>query len=95
MISGPKYFNNNSRIPETDSRDPESETGSLETEKRVHRIQDTLETGLQRMFCSLVAPARVAGGLRVKDFEIWLEILRCILFKNVLKRSRPAPKGIT
>ena len=28
--------NNNSRIPETGSRDPETEPGSLETELRVH-----------------------------------------------------------
>ena len=35
-------------IPETDSRDPGTETGSLETEKRVHRIHGTLETGLHK-----------------------------------------------
>ena len=29
-----------------DSGDPETETGNLETEKRVHRIHGTLETGL-------------------------------------------------
>ena len=28
-----------------DSRDPETETGSLETEKRVHRIHGSLDTG--------------------------------------------------
>ena len=48
--------NNNSRIPETDSRDPETETGSLEIEPRVHRTHDTLEIGLQMMLRSLVAP---------------------------------------
>ena len=31
-----------------DSRDPETEHGNLETEKRVHRIHDTLETGLHK-----------------------------------------------
>ena len=31
-----------------DSRDPETETGNLETEKRVHRIHGTLETGLHK-----------------------------------------------
>ena len=45
-----------------DSRDPETETGNLENEKRVHRIHDTLATGLQRMLRSLVAPSRGAGG---------------------------------
>ena len=35
--------NNNSRIPESDSIDPEVETGNLETEKSVHRIHGTLE----------------------------------------------------
>ena len=38
---------NNSSILETDSRDPGTETGSLETELRVHRIHDSLEVGLQ------------------------------------------------
>ena len=28
-----------------DSRDPETETGNLEPEKRLHRIHGTLETG--------------------------------------------------
>ena len=46
-----------------DSRDPKTETGNLETEKRVHRIHDTLETGLHMMPRSLVAPTRGAGGL--------------------------------
>ena len=45
-----------------DSRDPETETGNLETEKRVHRIHDTLETGLHMIPRSLVAPSRGAGG---------------------------------
>ena len=31
-----------------DSRDPETETGSLETEKTVHRVHGTLETGLHK-----------------------------------------------
>ena len=45
-----------------ESRDPETETGSLETEKRVHRIHGTLETGLHMIPRSLVAPSRGAGG---------------------------------
>ena len=44
------------------SRDPETEAGSLETEKRVHRIHDRLETGLQIIPRSLVAPTRGARG---------------------------------
>ena len=35
---------NNFKIPEAYSRDPETETGSLETVLRVHRIHDALET---------------------------------------------------
>ena len=31
-----------------DPRDPETETENLETEKRVHRIHGTLETGLHK-----------------------------------------------
>ena len=45
-----------------DPRDPETETDNLETEKRVHRIHGTLETGLHMMLRSLVAPSRGAGG---------------------------------
>ena len=63
ICSSPGPSINNSRILETDSRDPETEIGSLETETRVHRIHDTLETGLQRIVRSSVAPARGAGGL--------------------------------
>ena len=40
-IPGLNY--NNSRIRETDSRDPETEAGSLETELIVHRIHATLD----------------------------------------------------
>ena len=40
-----------------DSRDPETETGNLEIESRVHRIHDALETGLHMMPRSLVAPS--------------------------------------
>ena len=57
-LPGPS--NNNSWIPETDSRDPETETGNLETEKRVHKIHDTLETELQIMPRSLLASTREA-----------------------------------
>ena len=38
------------------SRDPETEIGCLETELKVHRIQDKKETGLQIILRSLVAP---------------------------------------
>ena len=51
---GPR--NRNSRISETDSRHPETETGSLEIELRGQRRHDTLEKGLQRLFRSLVPP---------------------------------------
>ena len=51
-----------------DSRDPETETGNLETEKRVHRIHGTLETGLHRMLRSLVAPDK-QGPADFKNFE--------------------------
>ena len=46
-LSGRCPSDSNPRIHETDSRGPETETESLETELRVHRIHDTLETGLQ------------------------------------------------
>ena len=41
-----------------DSRHPETETGDLETEKRVHRILGTLETGLHMMLRSLADPLK-------------------------------------
>ena len=43
-----------------DSRDPETET---ESEKRVHRINGTLESGLHMIPHSLVAPPKGASGL--------------------------------
>ena len=61
---GPQALSNT--IPgslKPDSRDPETETRSLEIEKRVHRIHGTLETGLHMIPRSLVAPSRGAGGL--------------------------------
>jgi hypothetical protein len=48
-----------------DPRDPDTETGNLEIEKRVHRIHGTLETGLHMILRSLVAPTRGAGGLLI------------------------------
>ena len=42
FIPGPS--NNNSGIPESDSRDSDTETGSLEIELRVHTIHGKLET---------------------------------------------------
>ena len=41
MVWSPGPSNNNSRIPETDSRDPGTETGSLEIDLRVHRALET------------------------------------------------------
>ena len=46
-----------------DSRDPETETGKLETEKRVHRIHGTLETGLQKDASQPGGPLN--GGQRI------------------------------
>ena len=62
ILVGGKWFGSralSNTIPgslKPDSGDPETETGSLETEKRVHRIHGTLETGLHRNPRSLVAP---------------------------------------
>lgn len=39
----PGPSNHNPRIPETDSREPETCIGTLETELRVHKMHDTLE----------------------------------------------------
>ena len=50
---------------ETDPRDPDTETGNLETEKRVHRIHDTLAMGLHMILRGPLAPTRGAGGLLV------------------------------
>ena len=46
-----------------DSRDPETETGKLETEKRVHRIHGTLETGLDKDPSQPGGPLK--GGRRI------------------------------
>ena len=46
-----------------DSRDLETETGNLETEKRVHRIHGTLETGLHKDASQPGGPHK--GGRRI------------------------------
>ena len=66
-----------------ESRDPETETGNLETEKRAHRIHGTLETGLHMIPRSLVAPTRGAGGF-------FLEV--CVCTANSVPR-RCVPVG--
>ena len=55
MFQGPSK--NNSRILRP-IKNPEGQSGSLETEKIAHRIHYTLETGLQIIPRSLVAPTR-------------------------------------
>ena len=64
VVNGPSgsLLTNNPGSLKPDSRDPETETRSLEIEKRVHRIHGTLETGLHMIPRSLVAPSRGAGG---------------------------------
>ena len=46
-----------------DSRDPQTETGSLETEKRVRRIHGSLETRLHKDALQAGGPHKGAGGL--------------------------------
>ena len=77
QISGPIRFGGNRfglwapvankqyRIPEHDSRDPETETGKLEIEKRVHRIHETLETGLHKDPLQPGGPLK--GGQWIED----------------------------
>ena len=43
----PGLRTNWARMPETDSRDSETDPGSLQTELRLHRRHDTMETGSQ------------------------------------------------
>ena len=62
MVLGSPLSNTYPGSLKPDSRDPETETGNLETEKRVDRIHGTLETGLHMIPRSLVAPSRGAGG---------------------------------
>ena len=60
-----------------DSGDPETETGNLETEKRVHRIHGRMETGLHMMLRSLVAPSRGAGGFQLtKVINLIFQLLK-------------------
>ena len=66
MCRSPGPSNNNSRMPETDSRTLETETGSREIEKRVHRIHCTLETGLHKDAPQAGGPHKGAGGLVAK-----------------------------
>ena len=58
LIPGAKY--NNSSIPETDARGPETQPGSLETELRVHtcRMQETLEHRITEDASQLGGPSQ-------------------------------------
>ena len=71
LNGSPGPSNNYSRIPET--RDPETETGNLETGKRVHGIHDTLEKELQMIPRSLAAPSREPADweIRWQSYRIW------------------------
>ena len=76
-LVGGKWFgsralsNTNPGSLKPDCRDPETETGGLEIEKRVNRIHGTLETGLHMIPRSLVAPTRGAGGF-VGRSSVWM-----------------------
>ena len=90
ICSSPGPSNNNSRIPETDSRGPETETGSLEIEKRVHRIHLALETGSHK---DAPQPGYLHKGGRRICYENW----RCAHFPKtnsiLLRRiSRRQPR---
>ena len=76
LVGSRALSNTNPGSLKPDSRDPETETGSLVTEKRVHRTHDTLETGLQIMLRSLVAPSRGAGGFKCGRVYLDLKIIR-------------------
>ena len=56
MCRSPELGNTIPGSLEPDSRDPGTETGNLETEKRVHRIHGTLTTGLQKDALQAVPP---------------------------------------
>ena len=68
-LVGGKWFgsralsNTNPGSLKPDSRDPETETGNLETEKRVHRIHGKLETGLHKDPSQPGGPLK--GGRRI------------------------------
>ena len=57
---------NNSRIPETESRGPETDTGSLETELRVHRTHGTLERRITKRDSQPGGPSKE----RPADFQL-------------------------
>ena len=51
-----------------DSRDPETETGNLEVEKRVHGIHGTLEQGLHKDASQPGGPLK--GGRRIYELRV-------------------------
>ena len=46
LVASRALSNTNPGSLRPDSRDPETETGNLETDLRIHKIHGTLETGL-------------------------------------------------
>ena len=63
LVAGGSLVTNNPGSLKPDSRDPETETGNLETEKRIHRMHDTLETGLRKDASQPGGPHK--GGRRI------------------------------
>ena len=63
LVAGGSLVTNNPGSLEPDPRDPETETGNLETEKRVHGIHGTLETGLHKDASQPGGPLK--GGRRI------------------------------
>ena len=69
-MEGKWYFpralsNTNPGSLRPDFRDPDTETGKLEIEKRVHRIHETLETGLHKDPLQPGGPLK--GGQWIED----------------------------
>ena len=72
-----------------------TETGKLESEKRVHWKYGTLEVGLQRMLRSVVAPTRVASGFAKRIARLLLTYpgLTQRRLRRSMCRFSSGPKG--
>ena len=74
----PGNRNTNYRIPETDSRGPETEPGALEIELKVHRLFDALEHRITKKMMSNNQDEwfrRAGAGIYAWDHEMNLSMV--------------------
>ena len=75
VVAGGSLVTNNPGSLKTDSRDLETEIWNHEIEKKVHRIHDTLETGLHKDASQPGGPLKGGRWISYDPFKIPMSFL--------------------